>query len=149
MSSLSMKMIGEYVDFGIFTTLGLMSFVAIWFTIERIIFYSKLDFSLYDDADRLDLDLSKNLTTLYIVYSNAPYVGLLGTVLGVMVTFYDMSTSSTGLDAKAITLGLSLALKATAFGLVVAIPTLVVYNAMLRKSDVLSEKFRLMHKKSA
>ncbi|BDQ29526.1 Biopolymer transport protein ExbB [Helicobacter ailurogastricus] len=144
-----MKMIGEYVDFGIFTTLGLMSFVAIWFTIERIIFYSKLDFSLYDDADRLDLDLSKNLTTLYIVYSNAPYVGLLGTVLGVMVTFYDMSTSSTGLDAKAITLGLSLALKATAFGLVVAIPTLVVYNAMLRKSDVLSEKFRLMHKKSA
>ncbi|CRF46544.1 TonB-system energizer ExbB [Helicobacter heilmannii] len=148
-SGLSVKLIGEYVDIGIFMALGVMSFVAMWFTIERIIFYSRLDFSLYDDPDKLDLDLSKNLTTLYIVYSNAPYVGLLGTVLGVMVTFYDMSTSSTGLDAKAITLGLSLALKATAFGLVVAIPTLVVYNAMLRKSDVLSEKFRLSLKKSA
>ncbi|BCD45053.1 TonB-system energizer ExbB [Helicobacter suis] len=148
-SGLSVKLIGEYVDIAIFSALGLMSFVAVWFTIERIIFYTKLDFSLYDDPDRLDLDLSRNLTTLYIIYSNAPYVGLLGTVLGVMVTFYDMSTSSTGLDAKAITLGLSLALKATAFGLVVAIPTLVVYNAMLRKTDVLSEQFKLAHKKRA
>lgn len=145
----SVKLMGEYVDIGVFSALGIMSFIAVWFTIERIIFYAKLDFSLYDDPDRLDMDLTKNLTTLYIIFSNAPYVGLLGTILGVMVTFYDMSTSSTGLDAKAITLGLSLALKATAFGLVVAIPTLVVYNAMLRKTDVLSEQFRLLNKKKA
>ncbi|WP_104629120.1 TonB-system energizer ExbB [Helicobacter bizzozeronii] len=143
----SVKLVGEYVDIGIFSALGVMSFIALWFTIERIIFYAKLDFNLYEDPEKLDLDLTKNLTSLYIIYSNAPYVGLLGTVLGVMVTFYDMSTSTTGLDAKAITLGLSLALKATAFGLLVAIPTLMVYNALLRKVDVLSEQFRLLTKK--
>ncbi|WP_120944276.1 MULTISPECIES: TonB-system energizer ExbB [Helicobacter] len=142
----SVKLIGEYVDIGVFSVLGLMGFLALWFTIERIIFYARLDFKLYDDPDRLDLDLTKNLTMLYIIFSNAPYVGLLGTILGVMVTFYDMSTSATGLDAKAITLGLSLALKATAFGLVVAIPTLMVYNMFLRKVDVLSEQFKLSRK---
>ncbi|WP_104750075.1 TonB-system energizer ExbB [Helicobacter cynogastricus] len=144
----SAKLVGEYVDIGVFSALGIMGFLALWFTIERIIFYARIDFSLYEDPDRLDMDLTKNLTMLYIIYSNAPYVGLLGTILGVMVTFYDMSTSATGLDAKAITLGLSLALKATAFGLLVAIPTLIVYNAFLRKVDILSERFKL-HKKGA
>ncbi|CAM2785326.1 TonB-system energizer ExbB [Helicobacter felis] len=142
----SAKLVGEYVDIGVFSVLGIMGFLALWFTIERIIFYARIDFSLYEDPDRLDMDLTKNLTMLYIIYSNAPYVGLLGTILGVMVTFYDMSTSVTGLDAKAITLGLSLALKATAFGLLVAIPTLIVYNAFLRKVDILSERFRLYQK---
>ncbi|WP_104578432.1 TonB-system energizer ExbB [Helicobacter felis] len=142
----SAKLVGEYVDIGVFSVLGIMGFLALWFTIERIIFYARINFSLYEDPDRLDMDLTKNLTMLYIIYSNAPYVGLLGTILGVMVTFYDMSTSVTGLDAKAITLGLSLALKATAFGLLVAIPTLIVYNAFLRKVDILSERFRLYQK---
>ncbi|GAA8683296.1 hypothetical protein HpBT339_17340 [Helicobacter pylori] len=41
---------------------------------------------------------------------------------------------------------MSLALKATALGLAVAIPTLIAYNSLLRKSDVLSEKFRIMKK---
>ncbi|WP_121020489.1 TonB-system energizer ExbB [Helicobacter vulpis] len=144
----TIKLIGEYVDIGVFSVLGLMGFLALWFTVERIVFYARIDFNLYSDPDRLDLDLTKNLTMLYIIFSNAPYVGLLGTILGVMVTFYDMSTSATGLDAKAITLGLSLALKATAFGLVVAIPTLMVYNMFLRKVDVLSEQFKLRSKKA-
>ncbi len=141
----SIELLKEYVDIFVFTALGIASFLALWFVIERIIFYSKVNLKAYTDADALNLDLTKNLTILYVIYSNAPYVGLLGTVLGIMVTFYDMGISG-GMDAKTIMIGLSLALKATALGLAVAIPTLIAYNGLLRKSDVLSEKFRIMSK---
>ncbi len=150
MGGFSMAMLKDYVDVFIFAVLGVASFLALWFVIERVIFYSKVNLKAYDDIDALNLDLTKNLTILYVIYSNAPYVGLLGTVLGIMVIFYDMGMSdmgmSGGMDAKTIMVGLSSALKATALGLAVAIPTLIAYNSLLRKSDVLSEKFRIMKK---
>ncbi len=145
MGGFSAEMLKGYVDVFVFAVLGVASFLAVWFVIERIIFYSKVNLKAYDDIDALNLDLTKNLTILYVIYSNAPYVGLLGTVLGIMVIFYDMGVSG-GMDAKTIMVGLSLALKATALGLAVAIPTLIAYNSLLRKSDVLSEKFRIMKK---
>ena len=46
------------------------------------------------------------------------------------------------MDAKTIMVGLSLALKATALGLCVAIPTLMVYNVLLRRCDVLSNRYK-------
>ncbi|WP_104748205.1 TonB-system energizer ExbB [Helicobacter cetorum] len=141
----SVQLLKDYVDLFVFVALGIASFLAVWFVIERIIFYSKVKLNAYQDIDALNIDLTKNLTILYVIYSNAPYVGLLGTVLGIMVTFYDMGVSG-GMDAKTIMVGLSLALKATALGLAVAIPTLIAYNCLLRKSDVLSEKFRIMTK---
>ena len=55
-------------------------------------------------------------------------MGLLGTVLGIMITFYDMGTTG-NINAGEIMTGLSLALKATALGLAVAIPTLIDYSA--------------------
>ena len=81
------------------------------------------------------------MTALYIIYSNAPYVGLLGTVLGIMIVFYDMGLSG-NIDVKSIVIGLSLALKATALGLIVAIPSLMAYNALLRKVSLLSSQFK-------
>ncbi|RVZ17604.1 TonB-system energizer ExbB [Helicobacter pylori] len=145
MGGFSVGMLKDYVDIFVFAVLGVASFLALWFVIERVIFYSKVDLKAYDDIDALNLDLTKNLTILYVIFSNAPYVGLLGTVLGIMVVFYDMGVSG-GMDAKTIMVDLSLALKATALGLAVAIPTLIAYNSLLRKSDVLSEKFRIMKK---
>ena len=50
---------------------------------------------------------------------------------------------SGGLDPKSIMIGLSLALKATAFGLLVAIPTLMLYNAFMRKVDVLINRYKV------
>ena len=82
------------------------------------------------------------------MYSNAPYVGLLGTVAGIMVVFYDMSGSG-NIDVKNITLGLSMALKATALGLVVAIPTLMIYNIFLRLADKKVNHYKILkHKES-
>ncbi len=140
-----MDFLRNHIDLIIFVVLGLMSFLALWFSIERIIYFMKVDVNVFQNINDLEESLTKNLTTLYVIYSNAPYVGLLGTVMGIMITFYDMGVSG-GIDAKTIMVGLSLALKATAFGLIVAIPTLVVYNLLLRKVDLLLNQYKQIKK---
>ena len=84
----------------------------------------------------MEIDLTRNLTTISFVGSNAPYVGLLGTVIGILLTFYAMGQSGGDIDAAAIMVNLSLALKATAVGILVAIPSMVFYNGLNRKVDV-------------
>ncbi len=135
-----MEFLARYVDYIIFSILGFMSFLVVWFSIERSLFYSKVKASNYKSKALYEEALTKNLTTLYIIYSNAPYIGLLGTVIGIMITFFDMSTAS-GIDTKSIMEGLSLALKATATGLIVAVPTLIIYNGFVRKVDVLLNRY--------
>ncbi|WP_170000735.1 TonB-system energizer ExbB [Campylobacter sp. RM16189] len=136
-----MEFLKENVDYIIIGILGFMSFLVVWFTIERLIFYANVKFEMYKNKDELEESLTNNLTLLYVIYSNAPYVGLLGTVAGIMITFYDMGMSG-GIDTKSIMVGLSLALKATALGLLVAIPTLMIYNAFMRKVDVLINRYK-------
>lgn len=136
-----MEFLKHNVDYVIIGILGLMSFVVVWLTIERLIFYANVKFENYKNQDDFEESMTRNLTTLYIIYSNAPYIGLLGTVAGIMVTFYDMGMSG-GIDTKSIMVGLSLALKATALGLIVAIPTLMIYNAFMRKVDVLVNRYK-------
>ena len=143
-----MELLKEYIDHIIFLILGVMSFLVVWFSIERILFYAKLDIAKYTSKEELEESLSKNLTALYIIYSNAPYIGLLGTVVGIMITFYDMGVSG-GLDAKSIMIGLSTALKATALGLLVAIPTLILYNVFLRKVDVYLNRYQVLRAKTS
>ncbi|WP_228762103.1 MotA/TolQ/ExbB proton channel family protein, partial [Campylobacter coli] len=65
----------------------------------------------------------------------------LGTVVGIMITFYEMGIAG-NIDVKSIVVGLSLALKATALGLLVAIPALMAYNALLRKVSLLSNAYK-------
>lgn len=141
-----MEFLKESVDYFVFGILGLMGFITVWFTAERLIFLRTLDPKEYDTQDAYDKALTDHLTTLYIIYSNAPYVGLLGTVLGIMITFYDMGTTG-NINAGEIMTGLSLALKATALGLAVAIPTLIVYNGLQRKINVLSTQWKEAHTK--
>lgn len=138
-------MLKDYVDIFVFVVFGVVSFLVLWFVIERVIFYFKVNLKVYDDIDVLNLDLIKNLIIFYVIYFNAFYVGLLGMVLGIMVIFYDMGVSG-GMDVKMIMVGLFLVLKVIVLGFVVVIFILIVYNSLLRKFDVLSEKFRIMKK---
>lgn len=71
--------------------------------------------------------LEKSLTFLATVGSNAPYIGLFGTVLGIMKAFYDMSQASDA-GQQTVMAGISAALIATAAGLLVAIPNIVAFN---------------------
>lgn len=143
-----MEFLKTHIDWIILSILALMAFIALWCVIERLLFFRKLNPSDYKSQDEYDNALSENLTTIHIIYSNAPYVGLLGTVVGIMVVFYDMGLSG-NIDVKSIVVGLSLALKATALGLLVAIPALMAYNALARKVTVLSSKFKDRDDKAA
>jgi biopolymer transport protein ExbB len=64
----------------------------------------------------------------------------LGTVLGILITFHDLSLGEE-LSAAAVMLGLALALKATAAGLLVAIPATLIYNGLVRRVDVLTARW--------
>ncbi|HEC2774254.1 TPA: TonB-system energizer ExbB [Campylobacter coli] len=137
-----MEFLKDYIDLIIFIILGVMAFIAFWCVIERVLFFRKIDFKNYENQEQFDDAISENLTTIYIIYSNAPYIGLLGTVVGIMITFYEMGIAG-NIDVKSIVVGLSLALKATALGLLVAIPALMAYNVLLRKVSLLSNAYKV------
>lgn len=132
-----MDWLKQYLDAAVFGILGLMSFVMLAYTVERLIYFSRVDVAQFPDRHLLSVALTRHLTSVASVASNAPYIGLLGTVLGILVTFHDLSQGD-GLSASAVMLGLALALKATAAGLFVAIPATLAYNGLLRRVDVLS-----------
>jgi len=125
----------------VFGILGFMSFLMLWFVIERYFYYSRIKLDNFKHADNLNVALTNHLTIISTIGANAPYIGLLGTVIGIMLTFYDMGQGGK-VDVHTIMTGLSLALKATAAGLAVAIPSIMFYNGLLRKVDVLNAKWR-------
>ena len=127
----------------VFGTLGVMSFFALWFAIERVQYYHRIKLENYHCAEELNVLLTRNLTVISTVGANAPYVGLLGTVLGIMITFYDIGQGGE-INPQIIMVGLALALKATAAGLVVAIPAIIFYNGLLRKVDVLTARWKML-----
>jgi biopolymer transport protein ExbB len=127
-----MHLLKELVDYGIIGLLLLLSFFAIAIAIERWSFYRKVEVERFKTKQELEMELTKGLTFIASVASNAPYIGLLGTVLGIMLTFYTIGQEGF-VDTKKVMVGLALALKATAVGLLVAIPSSVLYNLLLKK----------------
>ena len=134
----------EAVDYGVLGFLLFLSIVAVGVAIERFWFFKKVRVEDYKDKRVLELDLHKRLTLIATIGSNAPYIGLLGTVFGIMVTFIEIG-NNTLIDTQSIMLGLSLALKATAGGLIVAIPSIVCYNHLLRKTEILLTQWDIAH----
>ncbi len=135
-----LSMAEQALDYGVMGILSLMSVVTLWLFIERMMFYKSVRTEDYEHRDNLDLDLTDNIGVLSAIGTNAPYVGLLGTVTGIMITFYTMGDVG-AVDAKKIMVGLALALKATAMGLVVAMPAIVAYTITLRKAERILTKF--------
>jgi biopolymer transport protein ExbB len=81
------------------------------------------------ETDRVHYE--RGLAFLGTLGSNAPFVGLFGTVLGIVRAFHDLSTSA-AMGSQAVMAGIAEALVATAIGLLVAIPAVAVYNALMR-----------------
>jgi len=75
--------------------------------------------------------MERGLSFLATVGSNAPFLGLFGTVLGIIQAFHDLA-KDTSEASTAVMAGISEALVATAVGLIVAIPAVVLYNAFSR-----------------
>jgi biopolymer transport protein ExbB len=80
------------------------------------------------------VELEKYITILGTVGNIAVYIGLLGTVLGIISAFHDMSAIGTG-GFTVVIKGVSEALIATATGLFVAIPASTAYNFFVKKID--------------
>jgi len=130
----------QALDYGVMGTLILMSIITLWLFIERMMFYKSVRIDDYKHRDELELDLTDNISVISAIGTNAPYVGLLGTVVGIMITFYTLGDVG-AVDAKKIMIGLALALKATAMGLVVAMPAIIAYTISLRKVERILTKF--------
>jgi biopolymer transport protein ExbB len=132
-----------WLDPVIFGLLGLMSLLWLWAVIERWWFYRSLKGALMQFAtpESLTIALTENLTLVATIASNAPYVGLLGTVLGVLVTFFDLAQGGK-FDTAAVMVGLAFALKATAAGISLAILSMFTYNALNRKVEVLTLRWQ-------
>ncbi len=144
---MNIELLQDALDYGVIGILGFMSFMTVWFWIERLMYYRKIDLTAYRLKEALELDLSNNTSIISSFGSNAPYIGLLGTVFGIIITFYVMGQSG-DLDAKSIMTSLALALKATAMGLAVAIPAIFFHTHIVRKMDVLIAKWEIIQKEN-
>ncbi len=89
--------------------------------------------SIDRSKERESAGLRKGLGGLATVASIAPFVGLLGTVIGIIAAFSSMSGGSATLDK--VGPGIAEALWATAFGLAIAIPAAMVFNYFTTKAD--------------
>jgi biopolymer transport protein ExbB len=130
---MEMEWLPAAIDFGVIGLLALLSVVVVAIGLERAFFYRSIELASFT-----------SVSVVASVASNAPYIGLLGTVLGIMLTFYNLGLDASADTAK-IMIGLALALKATAVGLVVALVSVAAYNALLRKSKVLLLKWEIAH----
>jgi len=137
---MNIDLISKIVDYGILGLLGVMGFLTLFFWVERLLFFRKVDLAKYKTIEELEMDLTNNTSILATFASNAPYIGLLGTVLSIIITFYQISLDSS-FDVSVIMKSLSLALKSTAMGLVVAIPAIFFYNQIDRKIEVILNKW--------
>ena len=136
------KMLSLVIDYGIIGLLVILSILVVAISLERYFFYRKISIERYENLKSLELELTGKLSVIASVASNSPYLGLLGTVLGIMLTFYNMGLDAS-MDTGKIMSGLALALKATAIGLVVALIAVVLYNTLLRKVKVLMLKWEI------
>ena len=134
----------DIIDYGIIGFLIFLSFITFAYAIERMLYYRSVDLSKYTHKLALEIDLSKRLATIASIGSNAPYIGLLGTVIAIILTFYIIGDQQDTIDPGEIMKNLALALKVTAAGLIVAIPATVIYNGLLTKVDILLSKWEIM-----
>ena len=88
---------------------------------------------LASEVTKQTKQLEKNLYLLSTIVSLAPFLGLLGTVWGILTTFSELQGSNTGNTSQMALTGLSLALATTVLGLIDAIPALIGYNFLKNK----------------
>ncbi len=141
-----MEWLKVVVDYGIIGFLIFLSVIAIGIAIERFYFFKHIKVNTFPDLKSLEIELTKKIHLIATIGSNAPYIGLLGTVMGIMLTFY-MIGQEGFMDTGKIMVGLALALKATAIGLLVAIPSVSLYNFLLRKVKVLLMSWEIEHER--
>ncbi|MGQ0556374.1 MAG: MotA/TolQ/ExbB proton channel family protein [Nitrospiraceae bacterium] len=85
-----MDALKNLVDYGIIGLLAVLSLWALAVAVERWLYYRRVMPNEFDNIQLLEMALTKRLVVIGTVAANAPYIGLLGTVLGIMLTFHTM-----------------------------------------------------------
>jgi len=98
--------------------------------------------AIEDSANQEIPLLEKNLSTLSTIGNITPLLGLLGTVFGMIKAFNVIAVMGVG-KPEALAEGISMALLTTAFGLSVAIPTIVIYNYLSHRVDKLIREMEM------
>lgn len=98
---------------------------------ERPVKRDDLEMLLTRHARTQVIHMEKYLGVLATIGSVAPFIGLFGTVLGVMRAFRDLALAGSG-GAAVVAAGIAEALVATAAGLLVAVPAVAAYNYFIR-----------------
>lgn len=141
---MNMDWLAGAIDYGVIGLLGALSVIVVAIGVERLLYYRSVDVRQMGDIKTLELALTRKLFVIASVASNAPYLGLLGTVFGIMLTFYRMGQNA-AIDTAQIMTGLALALKATAVGLAVALVAVALYNLLQRKAKVMLLEWEIAH----
>lgn len=81
--------------------------------------------------------LEKNIATISTIASTAPMLGFLGTVIGMIIAFYDMSMAGNNIDIQLLSSGIYQAMITTVGGLIVGIMAYVMYNILVAKIEKL------------
>jgi biopolymer transport protein ExbB len=138
-----MRYLSPLIDYGLLGFLGLLSVIVVGIYLERRAAYRRFLRALRTIGDETSLALALKGHTHVIgtVASTAPYIGLLGTVLGIMLTFYQMGLSE-AINATEIMTHLALALKATAAGLCVALVAVVLNNLLVDQAETIELKWK-------
>ena len=104
-------------------------------TIEKVI-YRAMNIEIVEQITKLE----KNLASLATIGSISPFIGLLGTVWGIMNSFQSLATNTQN-ALSIVAPGISEALVATALGLIAAIPAVLFYNKFIAQLDKLTSKY--------
>ncbi|MDZ7289321.1 MAG: MotA/TolQ/ExbB proton channel family protein [candidate division KSB1 bacterium] len=92
------------------------------------------------------LKLERYLSILGTLGNVAPFIGLFGTVVGIIRAFHDLAVSGSG-GPSVVSAGIAEALITTAAGLVVAIPAVIAYNYFLRRVGTIMAEIEAASKK--
>lgn len=109
----------------------LCSIIAVALIIERLVVYRlilKKPLVLWERPDAVVAKLRCHLMPLHTIITISPMLGLLGTVTGLMKSFYLLGNKVTTYNPQEISLGISEALITTAAGLIIAVVTTIFYN---------------------
>ncbi|MEW6096057.1 MAG: MotA/TolQ/ExbB proton channel family protein [bacterium] len=113
---------------------------------EGILKYDRSKEEIIEVLDRARaeevIDLKRYIWMLGTIGSVAPFIGLFGTVVGIIRAFHNIGITGTG-GIDVVASGISEALVATAGGLIVAIIAVVVYNYFIVKVNSIAEEFRI------
>ena len=127
------------VGFSVYSWAIIIEKIRLWKIVKRNPVSVKADGNLDTFADKAIKPFDKNLWILSMVAYISPFIGLFGTVWGVMDSFASIGVNQS-VSIGVIAPGLAVALGTTALGLIAAVPAAIAHQVFAKKSDDLYDK---------